>query len=148
MISAAQLARSVRANNGIETAIVTKTELLELREWEEDLAKYKKKASEAEKQVELRREILVEKVLGLQSKDELKVLPLEKVQKIFAKRQAAGLWELQKGAPVFAFELTSARQYPAWKELYIMERGEAAANQRAAETPHTFSYRIEIAQPL
>jgi hypothetical protein len=131
-----------------EVAVVTKAELVELREFEEDLAKFKKKASEAEKQVKFRRQAIVEKVLGLQSEAELKVLPLEKVQKLFARRQANGDWELGKGAPVFAFEQTHKGCYPAWKQLFIAELGETAANQIEAETDPTYSYRIEVASPL
>lgn len=142
--SAAKQARETET----ETAVVTKAELVELRECEEDLAKFKKKASEAEKQVKFRRQAIVEKVLGLQSEAELKVLPLEKVQKLFAKRQAEGLWELGKGAPVFTFEQTSKGCYPAWKKLFIAELGETAANQIEAETDPTYSYRIEVASPL
>jgi len=131
-----------------ETAVVTKSELVELRDWEDDLAKFKKKSSEAEKQVKFRRQAIVEKVLGLQSEDELKRLPIEKVQRLYARRLANGDWELGKGAPVFAFEQTSKGCYPAWKQFLIAEVGETAVNKISAETPETYSYRIEVASPL
>src|ERR1700731_4558901 len=87
-----------------EVAVVTKAELVELREYEDDLAKFKKKASEAEKQVKFRRQAIVEKVISLLPEAALKVLPLEKVQKLFARRQANETWELGKVFSVFAFD--------------------------------------------
>lgn len=139
---------STAAKLATETAIVTKAELVELREWEADFAKYKKKASEAEKQVDVLRLALAQKVLGVESEDELKLLSLEKVQKLYAKRHADGRWELGKGAPVFAFDQVSKGRYPAWKKLFSAKLGALAALQAVTETPETYSYRVEVAQPL
>lgn len=136
------------AKQAPETVVVTKAELVELRECEEDLVKFKKKASEAEKQVKFRRQAIVEKVLGLQSEDDLKRLPLERVQRLSARRLANGDWELGKGAPEFAFEQVSKGCYPAWKQLLIAEVGETAVSKISAETPETYSYRIDVASPL
>lgn len=131
-----------------ETAVVTKAELVELRDCQADYKTAAKKADKLEKQLEFLQLKLVEKVLGLKSKDELKVLPLEKVQKLFAKRQAEGFWELAERAPLFAFQQTHKGRYPAWKDLFTAEKGEAAAMKIADETPETYSYRIEVASPL
>ncbi len=136
------------AKPALATAVVTKAELIELREAEEDYSKFSKKASDAEKTVKALRLQLAEKVLGVRSESELRALPLEKVEKLYAKRLTDGLWELGKGAPVFAFDLTKAARYTAWKELYIEEKGEAHAIQKTNDTDVTYSYRIEVAQPL
>jgi hypothetical protein len=131
----------------LATQIITKQELVELRELEKSYSDASKKAAALEKDLKFRRLALAEKVLGVTTADELKVLSIEQVQKLYAKRQAAGLWELGWRAPVFAFELVKQGAYPPWKELFIAEMGETAANKISAETPVTYSYRIEVANP-
>jgi len=127
--------------------VVTKAELEELRDAEKAHADAAKKAALAEATVKSLRFTLAEKVLGIESSDELKAMSPEKVQKLYAKRQAAGVWVLGKGAPVFAFALSSKGRFPAWKALFISEQGESAANQAMLETDYTHSYKVEVAVP-
>lgn len=135
------------ASAKLAPAIVTKDELLELADWERKCADAKKKASAAEKELEFRRLSLAERVLGVKSKDELKALSPEKVQKLFAQRLTAGDWRRERGAPVFAFVKTNEGRYPAWSQLYIDELGETAAAQIKAETPLAYSYCVEVEVP-
>jgi hypothetical protein len=128
----------------LEIALVTKDELAELAEWERKYADAKKKASLAEKELEFRRQALAEKVLGVKSKDELKLLSPEQVQKRYAKRWENGDWKAERGAPEFAFAKTSSGRYPAWRQLFIDELGETAAARIATETPMTYSYAVEV----
>lgn len=128
-----------------QTALVTKDELFELAEWERKCADAKKKSSAAEKELKFRRMALAEKVLGVKSEDELKALPPEKVQKLYAQRLTSGDWKPERGAPVFVFSKTHEGRYPAWQKLYIQEMGETAAARISAETDPTYSYRVEVA---
>jgi hypothetical protein len=128
----------------LEAALVTKNELSELAEWERKHAEAKKKVSFAEKELDFRRQSLAEKVLGVKSKDELKLLTPEQVQKRFAKRLEAGDWKRERGAPEFSFAKTSSGQYPAWRALFVDELGETAAARISAETPMTYSYCVEV----
>ena len=129
-----------------QTAIVTKDELSELGEWERKSAAAKKKVSEAEKELTFRRQSLVERVLGINSADDLKKLAPGKVQKLYSERLAAGDWKSERGAPAFAFAKKSEGCYPSWSQLYIAEMGETAAARVRAETPSTYSYSIEVTQ--
>jgi hypothetical protein len=131
----------------VATALVTKQELIELADWERKYADAEKKVSFAKKELTFRRIALAEKVLGVNSADELKKLSPEKVQKLYAKRLERGDWELGKGAPAFAFTKTSEGRYPAWKQLFIEELGESAANEIATETDLVYSYRVEVSVP-
>lgn len=128
----------------LEAALVTKDELSELAEWERKYADAKKKASLAEKELEFRRQSLAEKVLGVKSKDELKLLSPEQIQKLFTKRWESGIWKAERGAPEFHFSKTSSGKYPAWRALFIDELGETAAARIATETPTTYSYAVEV----
>lgn len=128
----------------IETAIVTKDELLELADWERKCSEAKKKVSAAEKELGFRRTALAEKVLGVKSSDELKKLAPLKVQKLQAQRLEAGEWKLERGAPEFLFSKTSQGSYPAWKQLYVAKFGDTAAAAIAADTPVTYSYSVEV----
>ncbi len=132
----------------LATEVVTKAELIELRDCQEEYKRAAKKADALEAKLELLQFCLVEKVLGLKSADELKSLPLEKVQRLCDRRQDQGLWELGEKAPIFTFRQTSHGRYPAWKELFIGLRGEAAAMRITNQTKETFSYRIEVDSPL
>jgi hypothetical protein len=127
------------------TLVVTKDELLELADWERKYADAKKKAAAAEKEVKFRRLQLAEKVLGIKTEDELKALPPEKVEKIFARRLEAGDWKPERGAPEFAFKKTSQGSYPAWSKLFAAELGETAAARISTETPVVYSYSVEVA---
>lgn len=131
----------------IGTVVVTKLELIQLAEWERKYAEAKKKVSAAEKELEFRRQSLAEKVLGVKSKDELKVLSPEQIEKRLAKRCEAGDWRAERGSPEFSFVKSSSGRYPAWRELYVGELGETAAARISAETPATYSYRIEVSLP-
>lgn len=130
-----------------EIQIVRKDELLELAEWERKYADAEKKASAAKKEVGFRRLQLAEKVLGVKSADELKVLHPEQVLKRFAKRFEAGDWKPERGAPDFSFVKTNQGRYPSWRQLFADELGETAAAKISAETPLTFSYSVEVSLP-
>jgi hypothetical protein len=130
-----------------EVAVVTKSELLELAEWERKYADAKKKASAAEKELAFRRQALAEKTLGIATADELKQLSPEKLEKLLAKRFDAGDWKAERNAPVFAFVQTSSGRYPAWAKLFASKLGETAANRIKAETDLQYSYCVEVAVP-
>ena len=53
------------AQSAKETLTVTRTELLELADWEREYAKATKKAADAKKELDFRRIQLAEKVLGV-----------------------------------------------------------------------------------
>lgn len=127
-----------------QTALVTKDELIALAELERKHADAKKKASAMEADLKFRRQSLAEKVLGINSADELKQLAPEKVLKLQARRLEAGDWKAERGAPEFLFSKTSQGRYPSWKDFYVKEFGETAAAQIQAETPITFSYCVEV----
>lgn len=128
-----------------QTAVVTKDELVELADWERKFADAKKKASAAEKEVEFRRLSLAERVLGVNSKDELKQLSPKTVEQRTSARLAAGDWKPERGAPSFTFVKSHQGSYPKWKEFYIEEFGETAAAKIAAEAPIIYSYSVEVA---
>jgi hypothetical protein len=86
-----------------QTLIVSKDELTELAAWEHKYADAEKKASAAKKELTFRRQSVAEKVLGVKSADELKLLAPEKIQKLYAQRLAAGEWRPERGAPEFTF---------------------------------------------
>jgi len=130
-----------------EALVVTKDELEELRDWEKKFAEAKKKQADAEREVKFRRLQLAEKVLGIKTEDELKALPPEKVQKLYAQRLTAGDWKLERGAPVFAFKKTSHGCYPPWAKLFAAELGETAAARIKNETETSYSYSVEVAVP-
>jgi hypothetical protein len=127
-----------------QTALVTKDELVELADWERKYSKAKKTQAAADKAVKFRRLALAEKVLGVKTEDELKKLTPEKVQKLTINRLEEGDWNLQKGAPIFAFKKTHQGSYPSWLNLYIAEKGQTAADRISAETPLTYSYSVEV----
>ena len=127
-----------------EVAIVTKDELSEIAKLESDYAKAKAKVSAIEKDIELARISLAEKTLGVKSKDELKKLTPAQVEKILTKRLEAGDWKPERGAPEFSFLETSHGSYPAWAKLFIAELGVTAAAEISAETPTTYSYRVQV----
>lgn len=127
-----------------QTALVTKDELLELADWERKYAERTKRVSEAEKELKFRRQALAEKVLGVESSDELKKLSPKQVEKRCADRLAAGDWKPERGAPEFLFVKTSQGAYPAWKQIYIGEFGETAANEIASKTPIVYSYAVQV----
>ena len=131
----------------LEAALVTKDELTELAEWERKCADAKKKVSLAEKELEFRRQQLAEKVLGVKSKNELKELSPDQVQKLFTKRWESGVWKAERGAPEFAFVKTSHGRYPSWRERFVDELGETAAARIALETPVTYSYAVDVTLP-
>lgn len=130
-----------------ETALVTKDELLELAAWEDRHAFAKKKVATAEKELAFRRQSLAEKVLGVNSADELKTLSPDQVQKRFDKRLEADDWKAERGAPVFSFLKTNQGRYPSWSQLYIEAMGETAAAEIRKDTPVTYSYSVEVTVP-
>jgi hypothetical protein len=143
--TAAQLTAAAKA---FTPELVTKLELTELANWERKYVERKKKVSEAEKELEFRRIQLAEKVLGVKSKDELKELSPEQLQKRFAKRWENGVWKTERDAPEFEFSETSHGRYPAWAQLYIAQLGATAAARISAETPTTYSYCVTVSLPV
>src|ERR1039458_7139768 len=99
-----------------ETALVTTLELTELADAERKYAEAKKKESAAKKAVEFHRQRLAEKVLGVNSSDELKKLTPKQVENRYANRLEAGDWKPEKGAPSFNFVQTSQGSYPKWRD--------------------------------
>jgi hypothetical protein len=142
--TAAQLTAAAKA---FAPDLVTKLELTEIADWERKHAERKKKVSEAEKELEFRRMQLAEKVLGVKSKDELKQLSPEQLQKRFAKRWEKGEWTTERGAPEFKFSETSHGRYPSWLDQYVGQMGQTAAARISAETPTTYSYCVEVSLP-
>lgn len=133
------------ASAGIkQVAVVTKSELAELAEWERKYAEAKKKLSAAEKELKFHRIALAEKVLGIKSSDDLKLLSPDHVRKLQAKRLEAGDWRLERGAPEFSFTETNHGRHPAWMQLYVAELGETAAEKVRTETDVTYSYCVEV----
>ena len=130
------------------TVVVRTDELLQLVEWERKYADAKKKVSAAEKELAFRRQSLAEKVLGVNSSDELKELAPQKVLKLFDQRLEEGDWKPERGAPSFAFVKTSSGQYPAWSKLFVEEMGETAAAEIRKDTPVVYSYCVEVAVPV
>jgi hypothetical protein len=105
------------------TLLVTSSELTELADWEKKHTDATKKVSAAKKELDFRRQSLAEKVLGVNSSDELKGLSPEKLLKLYAKRLEAGDWKAERGAPSFAFVKTSQGQYPSWSEAFRRRAG-------------------------
>ena len=133
-----------RPKPALASALVTKSELLELADWERKHADATKKASAAEKELKFRRQQLVEKVLGLKTADELKCLAPEKLVKLQDRRRDQGDWKLERGAPEFFFVKKSEGRYPAWKQFFVDEMGETAAARIQAETDPSYSYGVEV----
>jgi hypothetical protein len=127
-----------------ETLVVTATELIELAEWERKYADAKKKASAAEKELNFRRQSLAEKVLGVNSSDELKKLNPAQVERLQEKRHEHGDWKAERGAPAFRFVKANEGRYPSWSQLFVAEFGEVAAHKIRAETPITYSYAVSV----
>jgi hypothetical protein len=128
-----------------QTAIVTKDELKEIAELEQDSAKAEKKARDLKKQLEFQRLRLAEKVLGVKSAEELKKLSPKDVEKLYARRLTAGDWKPERSAPAFVFLKTSEGRYPAWKQLYVDLAGETAAAEISANTNPIYSYAVQVA---
>jgi hypothetical protein len=130
-----------------KTSVVTKAELLELAEWEQEYALATKKVADAKKELDFRRVQVAEKVLGIKSSEELKTLSPDQVERRIAKRLEAGDWRPQANAPEFAFVETSHGSYPAWSKLFIEKLGESAANKIRTETPVNYSYSVQVTLP-
>lgn len=130
-----------------ESLLVTSDELVAIRDAEKKFSDAKKKLADAEREVKLLRLTLAEKVLGIKTEDELKMLSPVHVAKLYAKRLENGDWKPQRNTPAFAFSKTNEGRYPAWAKLYALELGEVRANQVKAETDLTYSYCVEVAQP-
>lgn len=127
-----------------ETLVVTKRDLAALADLEQRYSRDKRDLAALEKEVQLARLALAEKVLGVNSADELKELSPEQVQKRYAKRLCNGDWRPASNAPGFVFRKTNEGRYPAWARLFIDELGETTAARIKAETPVTYSYCVEV----
>lgn len=138
---------STAAQTAREVAVVTKLELLELAEAEKAYANAKAKVTATENDVKLRRLQLAEKVLGIKTEDDLKMLDPKAVEKKLQRRLEAGDWTLGKGAPEFCFVQISKGRYPAWRQVYAAEHGESEATRITNETDYQYSYKIAVAVP-
>lgn len=127
-----------------EAIMVTRSELVTLRDAEQEYARAVRRVNEAEQHVKPLRLALAEKVLGIKTSDELKALPPEDIEKLMAKRLREGLWEAVRGAPRFKFVKVSSGRYPAWKAEFVAVCGEVKAETITAASPSVYSYRIEI----
>jgi hypothetical protein len=127
--------------------LVTKDELLEIADWERKYAAAKNEVSRAERELKHLRQSLAEKVLGIESPEELKILSPDEVESLFEKRFDAGKWKLQRGSPNFRFVKTSEGRYPAWKQEFINVAGQSAADKISALAPTIYSYLVQIAAP-
>jgi hypothetical protein len=130
-----------------EIAIVTADELLELAEWEKKFAIAKQRASEAEGELKVRRQALAEKVLGIKSLDELKLMAPERVIQVMTRRFENGHWKPTRNAPEFKFKNTQHGRYPAWSQLFTEQMGETAAARIRMDTPITWSYSVDVTIP-
>lgn len=128
-----------------DAAVVTRTELIALRDAEKALSEAARVLTEAENVVKPLRLALAEKVLGVKTAQEFKTFCPEDVEKYMEKRIRSGACEIVRGAPRFKFVKTSAGRYPAWKAEFIAVNGEVAAERITAETPSIYSYRVEVA---
>lgn len=128
-----------------DTLVVTKHELETLADLEQRYTRDKRDLAALEKEVQLARLTLAEKVLGVTSAEELKELSPEQVQKRYAKRLTNEDWRLASNAPAFVFRKTNEGRYPAWARLFIAELGETAAARIKADTPVSYSYCVEVA---
>lgn len=124
--------------------VISRDELEELAELERQYADATESVNLVEKALKAARMGLAEKVLGVMA-DTFRTLDPEHVEKLMAARRDRGLWKPARGAPPFVFLKTSSGRYPAWKSVFIAEHGEAAAEKIAAETPTTYSYRVDVA---
>lgn len=127
------------------TALVSTHELEQLAYLERKYVEAKRKVSELEFDLKPLRQALAEKVLGVKSSDELKQLSPKEVEKLFAKRLTNGDWKPERSAPAFVFRKTSEGRYPAWKQIFIELKGEAAAAEIHSNTPPIYSYAVEVA---
>lgn len=125
-------------------AVVSRDELEELAELERQYADATQSVNLVEKALKAARLGLAEKVLGVMA-ETFRTLDPEHIEQLMAARRDRGLWKPQRGAPPFVFLKTSSGRYPAWKSVFIAEHGEAAAEKISAETPTTYSYRVDIA---
>jgi hypothetical protein len=136
---------STAAKPALETAIVTKAELLELADAEKRFAKATKDQNEAKGEVERRRQAVAEKVFGIKTSDELKILAPKELLKLLGRRFESGKWQPEKSAPEFSFVQTHSGRYPAWKQVYIDAHSESEAAEIVEDTPYTYSYRVSVA---
>ncbi len=127
-----------------EVLVVTADELTSLAEAEKAYTKAKEKLSAAEGDVKRLRLQLAEKVLGIKTEDEWKMLDPKAVEKKMARRLEAGDWQLGRGAPQFSFVVSNKGRYPAWRKLFALELGESAAAKVTDETDYQYSYRVDV----
>lgn len=124
--------------------VVTRKELIHLRDAENALAVASQAHTLAENAVKPLRIALAEKVLGTKTEAEYRAFDPDKIEAIVKSRMKRNLFEIVRGAPSFSFEKTASGRYVAWKQAFIAEMGETAAARRIADEPTTYSYRIHV----
>jgi len=127
-----------------ETQIIRKAELLELASLEQAYSDACKEQADLERRTKAARLALATKVLGVETEEQLKRLDPPTLEELMAVREGKGWWKLERGAPPFLFQKTNEGRYPSWKTEFIAEEGEAKAQMVMAETPRTYSYRIDV----
>lgn len=127
-----------------EKIVITRTELLCLREAEKKYREAVAAQTAAENIVKPLRLEFATKVLGITTSDELRAMSPEEVERLLQKRAKQCEFETVRGAPQFRFVKTSSGRYPAWKSLFISRLGEAVADSITAETPMLYSYIVQV----
>ena len=74
-------------------------------------------------------------MLGVETDDQLKALDPDTLEALMNLRGDRGHWKLQRKAALFLFVKTSEGRYPSWKDEFIAEKGEGAAELILAATP-------------
>lgn len=128
-----------------EEVVVSRKEIVALRDAEEAYREAQAALTSAENAVKPLRLALAAKVLGIQSMDELKKMDPDEVETTMRKREAKLLWAPAYHLPKFRFVKTAAGRYPAWKAEFIARASEVEAERITAAAPTLYSYRVEVA---
>jgi hypothetical protein len=129
----------------IEVELVTRAELLELADLEKSYAEACKEVSDLERRTKAARLSLAQKVLGVESEEQFKKIDPEMLESLMAVREEKGFWQSERKAPPFIFLKTNEGRYPSWKQEFIKVESEAEAEKIVAETPKSYSYRVDVA---
>ena len=88
-----------------------------------------------------------EPLLGIKSEAELKALSLDQVRRIARRRIDSGAVKLRGitlECLMGCIELAAARRNVSWREVFLMELGEARVQEVLSKTDETFSYKIVL----
>jgi hypothetical protein len=145
MAAAAAVARKIKTAKRAPAQIVTKDELAELCLLEASHADLSRRAADIERRVKAARLALAQKVLGVETDDQLKALDPATLERLMNVRGEKGMWKVQRGAAPFIFVKTSEGRYVQWKAEFVALKGEAEAEQKLADTPTRYSYKVDVA---